>query len=186
MDAWGVWLVAIGVIVAGASAAFAWVQAHSAVESLKDARKARDAAQESAKDSARLAGEANAAFIRQAEAQEEANRIKREEMTPNDWSGPAHVSGDLYRMSNTSRGVLFVESFDVKPDEAANLVSIRTNPGWPVRVWRFVRADGDAGDGPDRREADDSLPPTGRFRGHAPHSAHRSVGRRDDEAPALV
>lgn len=127
MDAWGVWLVAIGVIVAGASAAFAWVQAHSAVESLKDARKARDAAQESAKDSARLAGEANAAFIRQAEAQEEANRIKREEMTPNDWSGPAHVSGDLYRMSNTSRGVLFVESFDVKPDEAANLVSIRTN-----------------------------------------------------------
>lgn len=126
MEAWGIWLVAIGVAVAGAAAAFAWVQAHSAVESLKDARRARDEARKSAEESARLAGEANAAFVRQAEAQEEANRIKREEMTPDDWS-ISFVSGQLFKGTNTSGQLIHVEGFEVEPDGAAKLVSVRTN-----------------------------------------------------------
>jgi hypothetical protein len=120
-------LVAIGVIVSGAAAVFTWVQAHAAVETLKDARAARDDAQKSAVESARLAGEANAAFIRQAEAQEEANRIKREEMTPDDWSTPTHVSGSLWRVTNTSQRLLLVDKFEVEPDGAVQLVRVRTN-----------------------------------------------------------
>lgn len=127
MAEWTLWLTALGVVVAGASAAFAWVQAHAAVSTLNDARDARDDARASAEKSARLAAEANAAFIRQAEAQEEANRIKREELAPSDWSGPVHVSGNRYRMTNTSGELIIVESFDAKPDEAAELVSIQSN-----------------------------------------------------------
>lgn len=69
---------------------------------------ARDEAKVSAEESARLAGEANAAFIRQAEAQEEANRLKIAENTPPDWSGPSWVSGDLYRVVNTSKRTITV------------------------------------------------------------------------------
>lgn len=127
MEVWGVWLVVIGIVVSGAAAIFTWVQAHAAVETLKDARAARDEARASAAESARLAGEANEAFIRQAEAQEEANRIKRQEMTPDDWSAPAHVSGQLWKVTNTSRRLLLVENFEVEPESAANLVSVRTN-----------------------------------------------------------
>lgn len=127
VEVWGVWLVAIGVIASGAAAVFTWVQAHAAVETLKDARTARDDARASAVESARLAGEANMAFKRQAEAQEEANRIKREEMAPDDWSSPVRVSGSLWRVTNTSRRVILVHSFDVQPDSAENLVSVRTH-----------------------------------------------------------
>ncbi|MEV7798613.1 hypothetical protein AB0O14_05955 [Microbacterium foliorum] len=128
MEAWGVWLVALGVIVAGAAAVFAWVQAHAAVESLRDARTARDEAKASAEESARLAGEANAAFVRQAEAQEESNRLKVLEMTPPDWSGPDHVSGQLHRLTNTSQGVIVVSGIDIQPEQMAGLVSLRNHP----------------------------------------------------------
>ena len=126
MAAWELVLVALGVIVSGAAAVFAWVQAHAAVETLKDAREARDEAQASAEESARLAGEANAAFIRQAEAQEEANRIKREEMTPKDWSA-GEVGESKYRVSNSSGEVLVVSEFDVTPDATANLLTIESS-----------------------------------------------------------
>jgi|SRR6478609_6715660 len=118
-------LVAIGVIVAGAAAVFAWVQAHAALESLKDAREARDDARSSAAESARLAGEANEAFRRQAEAQEEANRLRKRELTPPDWSGPVFVSGQLYRVTNTSGRTITVRKFEVKPDGTANRVNLR-------------------------------------------------------------
>lgn len=127
MDAWEVWLVALGVVVAGAAAVFAWVQARAAVESLRDARTARDEAKTSALESARLAGEANAAFVRQAEAQEEANRLKVQEMTPNDWTGPEHVRGELRRLTNTSRGPLYVTAIDIEPENMAGLVHIQGN-----------------------------------------------------------
>jgi hypothetical protein len=120
-------LVAIGVIVSGAAAVFAWVQAHAALESLKDARAARDEARDSATESARLAGEANEAFRRQAEAQEEANRLRILELTPPDWSGPVFVSGQLYRVTNTSKKVIIVRSFDVAPESAAKRVNVRGN-----------------------------------------------------------
>lgn len=125
MEVWGMLLVALGVILAGASAAFAWVQAHAAVETLKDAKTARDEARASAEESSRLAGEANAAFMRQAEAQEEANRLKVREMTPPDWTGPQHVSGDLYRLTNTSGGVLNVSEIDVQPEKFTGMLKVR-------------------------------------------------------------
>lgn len=128
MEAWGVWLVALGVIVAGASAVFAWVQAHAAVQTLSDARTARDEAKASAEESARLAGEANAAFVRQAEAQEESNRLKVLEMTPPDWTGPENVSGQLHRLTNTSRGVIVVSDIDIQPEQMAGLVRVRKRP----------------------------------------------------------
>jgi len=118
-------MVALGVIVAGAAAAFAWVQARAAVETLNDARAARDEAAESARESARLAKEANDAFKRQAEAQEEANRLKILEMTPPDWTGPEHISGDLYRLTNSSRTVLHVADIDVQPDRFAGMLKMR-------------------------------------------------------------
>ncbi|MGM7671466.1 hypothetical protein [Microbacterium sp. A93] len=119
-------MTAIGVVIAGAAAVFAWVQAHSAVESLKDAREARDEAQASAVESARLAAEANDAFKRQAVAQEEANRLKLEEMTPPDWSGPEPLRGELQRLTNTSKRVLVVSKIDVQPESMAGLVKITT------------------------------------------------------------
>ncbi len=127
MEVSGVWLVAIGVIASGAAAVFTWVQAQPVVETLKDARTARDDARASAIESARLAGEANTAFRRQAEAQEEANRIKREELAPADWSAPVLISGSLWRVTNTSRRLILVKEFDVQPEGAENLVSVRTD-----------------------------------------------------------
>lgn len=126
MEVWGVWLVALGVIAASAAAAFAWVQAHAAVETLKEARIARDAAEASAEESARLAGEANAAFVRQAEAQEEANRLKQEAMKPADWE-VGHVGGSRWRASNSSGQVLLVSEFNVTPDATADLLRIETS-----------------------------------------------------------
>lgn len=121
MEIWGMWLVAIGVIVAGASAAFAWVQAHATVEALNDAREARDDARASAAESARIAGEANVAFNRQAEAQEEANRIKREEMAPDDWSFTT-MSKTAVRATNTSKRHLIVTAITVQPESTAGFV----------------------------------------------------------------
>ncbi len=120
-------LIALGVIVSGAAAVFAWVQAHAAVETLKDARKARDEAQASAEESARLAREANEAFIRQAHAQEEANRLKVAEMTPPDWTGPTHIGGESHRLTNTSKGTLLVSSIEVQPEGSAQLLILMTH-----------------------------------------------------------
>ena len=127
MEYWGILLTAIGVVIAGSAAAFAWVQAHAAVGTLRQARAARDDARDSAAESARLASEANAAFTRQAEAQEEANRLKLKEMAPKDWSAPVNVAGDLWRVTNTSRRLLLVDSFDVQPENAAKFVTVRSN-----------------------------------------------------------
>lgn len=127
MDAnsWAVIAAGITIVVGGAAAVFTWVQAHAAVETLRDARRARDDARASAEESARLAGEANEAFKRQAEAQEEANRLKVREMTPDDWTGPDHISGQLFRLTNTSKGVLHVSDIDIQPEKFAGMLKIR-------------------------------------------------------------
>jgi len=122
-------LVGLGVLVAGAAAMFAWIQAHAALETLKDARQARDEARTSAAETAQLAAEANAAFTRQAEAQEEANRLKIAEMTPPTWSGPTWVSGDLYRVVNTSRRTIQVQRYEVLPVGTANRLRIGAPDG---------------------------------------------------------
>ncbi|MGC5224905.1 hypothetical protein ACPW96_20260 [Micromonospora sp. DT81.3] len=111
-----------------ASAVFAFVQAKSATDSRLDAQVARDESREARDESERLAGEANEAFTRQADAQEEANRLRKAEMTPPDWSGPTLVSGQLYRVTNTSERTLTVTEFEVTPDGAANRLGLRNRP----------------------------------------------------------
>ncbi|MFF7684129.1 hypothetical protein ACFZA2_15380 [Microbacterium sp. NPDC007973] len=125
MDA-SLWVALVGAMAAVGSAVFAYVQARAATDSRRDADEARDEARAARDESARLAGEANDAFRRQAEAQEEANRLKAAEMEPKDW-GFGHVTGIRYRGTNTSKQVLLVESFDIQPDPAAALVHIQSN-----------------------------------------------------------
>lgn len=126
MEAAGLWVALAAALAGIGSAVFAFVQAKAATDTLADAQEARDEARAARDESARLAGEANAAFIRQAEAQEEANRIKLEESKPDDWS-LSYVSGQLFKATNSSTRPLIEVRFEVLPEEAAGLVSIRTS-----------------------------------------------------------
>jgi hypothetical protein len=116
----------IGTVAAVGSAVVAILQARGARASKRDAAEARDEARSARDESARLAAEANTAFVRQAEAQEEANRLKLAEMEPKDWVF-GHVGGIRHRGTNSSRQLLLVESFDVQPDAASALVQIQSN-----------------------------------------------------------
>ncbi|KAA9133716.1 hypothetical protein [Microbacterium caowuchunii] len=126
MEAAMLWVGLFGTVAALASAVFAYVQAKAATDSRRDADAARDESRRARDESARLAGEANAAFIRQAEAQETANRIRIQEMTPPDWK-VSHVAGDRYRGTNTSQQLIVVDSFEVKPDSAESLTTVETS-----------------------------------------------------------
>jgi len=108
-----------------ASAVIAIVQARAAARSGHDAVNARNEARQARNESERLAGEANAAFVRQAEAQERANEMRQEEMRPDPWSPSTRVSGNLYRVVNTSGRRIKVESFEVDPAEAEGLIRIQ-------------------------------------------------------------
>ncbi len=66
-----------GVVVAGAAAAAAIVQARAAVAAREAAEDARNESRIARDEAAQLSREANAAFVRQAEAQEEGNRLAR-------------------------------------------------------------------------------------------------------------
>lgn len=118
-------IVSFGVlVVSGAAAVAAVVQARQAAASkadaeaaLIDARKARDEVQE-------LARVSTAAFVRQAVAQEKANELKEDEMRPPTWTGPSWVSGDRYKLVNTSGRTLAVVEYDVQPDGAENLIHL--------------------------------------------------------------
>lgn len=66
-----------GVTVAGAAAVAAIVQARAAVAARIAAEDARNESRNARDEAAQLSREANAAFIRQAEAQEESNRLAR-------------------------------------------------------------------------------------------------------------
>jgi hypothetical protein len=118
---------ALATFAAVASAVVAIVQARSAKASEADAVIARNEAREARDESARLASEANAAFIRQAAAQERANALKEEELRPPVWSNPRHISGDLYSMANSSGRTLKVERMDVEPDGTEALIRVRGN-----------------------------------------------------------
>lgn len=124
METAALWVAFVAACAAIGSAVFAFVQAKAATDSRADAQSARDEAREARDESARLAGEANDAFKRQAEAQEEANRIEREKLTPPDWSDAVNARGDLYRITNTSGRELRVTKYVVKPEGADNLVRV--------------------------------------------------------------
>ncbi|MEN2738253.1 hypothetical protein ABCS02_10710 [Microbacterium sp. X-17] len=120
------WFTGVAACAAIASAVFAFVQAKAATDSRRDADEARDEASRARDESARLAGEANAAFVRQAEAQEEANRLRREESRPDDWS-LAQIGNNSFRATNSSRQLLLVSEMLVTPNEVKSLVPILTS-----------------------------------------------------------
>jgi hypothetical protein len=126
VDAALIFLNIVLALAAVASAVFAFVQAKSATDSRRDAEEARNESRRARDESAKLAGEANTAFIRQAEAQEEANRLKKAELTPPTWSGPRPLSGNLYAMVNMSPRVIQIERFAVDPSDAAGLVHLES------------------------------------------------------------
>lgn len=107
-----------------ASAAVAIFEARAARRSKADADLARDDAQKARNESERLAGEANAAFVRQAEAQERANALKESELRVPVWSAPRRVTGDLRAVTNMSGRALRVVRFEVSPEEADGYVSV--------------------------------------------------------------
>lgn len=111
-------------LAAAASAIIAVTQARSARRSELDARDARNEARAARDETARLAGEANEAFRRQASAQERANTLKEKELTPPPWTGPRWVSGEMYSMTNTTGRTVVVDRFDVEPDEAVGFMRI--------------------------------------------------------------
>lgn len=118
------WVALCSALAAVASAVFAFVQARAATDSRNDAQIAREESQAARDESARLAGEANAAFVRQAEAQEEANRLKQRDHP--DWVFTP--LGDLtWRAVNTSQQVLVDVSYHVAPSEAESLASVATS-----------------------------------------------------------
>lgn len=121
MDAAMLWVALCSALAAVASAVFAFVQARAATDSRNDAQTARKESQAARDESARLAGEANAAFVRQAEAQEEANRLKQSERY--DWTF-APIANNAWRAVNTSGRVLIDVQFHVAPDEAKSIVDV--------------------------------------------------------------
>jgi hypothetical protein len=108
----------LATLAAVASALVAAVQARAAKRSDRDAAAARDEARVARDESARLAAKATTAFERQAEAQEHANALKERELAPPNWTGPRHVSGDLYAITNSSGRTVHVSRVEVTPDEA--------------------------------------------------------------------
>lgn len=128
MEAAMVFLNVVLALAAGASAVFAFVQAKAATDSRKEAQLAQGRAEQAEQETIRIAGEANAAFIRQAEAQEEANRIKREEMEPDDWS-IVQTAKSSWRVSNTSKRTLTVADLIVFPESMKGFAHIETSHG---------------------------------------------------------
>lgn len=124
-DAWMLIFTGLGAFAAVGSAVVAIVQASGARASKKDAADARDEARQARDESERLAVEANEAFKRQAEAQEEANRLKLREMEPDDWVVEGRGGAKL-TVRNTSGKTIVVESTEVQPELADRLLTIRT------------------------------------------------------------
>lgn len=108
-------------IAAAASAVVAIVQAVKAGNAESRAIAAQSAAEAARDESAAMAAKATAAFIRQAEALEQSNRLKEEEMKPPTWS-KKHVRDQLYAMVNTSMRTVFVERIEVAPEGTAGRV----------------------------------------------------------------
>jgi type II secretory pathway pseudopilin PulG len=106
-----------------ASAIVAIQQAVKASKAEKRAIAAQASSEAARDESAALAKKATSAFIRQAEALEENNRLKREEMEPAPWT-TKHVNNDLYAAFNSSGRDIVVDRVEVKPDTAVGRVRL--------------------------------------------------------------
>lgn len=132
----------LGTFVAGAgAAAFAWVQAKTAVGSRDDAQIAQreaEAAQrraETARDEAlELARKATAAAERQAAAQEEANRLEIAARKPPTWTGPRYISQGASGWINTSGVDITIYKTVVHPPEANAYVRVQSPKELPGLV----------------------------------------------------
>lgn len=120
---------------------FAWVQASAAVGSRKDAQKAQadaEAAQERAEvardEALELTRESTAAAVRQAAAQEEANRLEIEARRPGIWQGPKYETETTSTWLNVSGQEVTVLSSEVLPNDAAGRVAIVTPRPLPGKV----------------------------------------------------
>lgn len=126
MDAWELVLAAVGTAAAVAAAIFAYMQARGATASRQDAEAARDEARAARDESARLAGEANEAFKRQARAQEEANELAKRAYP--DWTHQL-LSDGRWRVVNTSARPMALVGIEVFPAEATENVSFASREG---------------------------------------------------------
>ncbi|TDP89796.1 hypothetical protein EDF62_3093 [Leucobacter luti] len=134
-------IAAVGAAGGIGGAVFAWVQARAAVDSLADAREAQEKAAvaqqraETARDEAlALSRKANAAFERQAEAQEEANRLRVEEQKPKTWAGPNWDGEKTRSWRNNSGEEVTVHRATVVPNEESGMVRIRAPHSIPGSV----------------------------------------------------
>jgi hypothetical protein len=118
---------AIASAAAVASAIVAIAQARAAKASERDALSARDESRTARDQSVRLASEANDAFVRQANAQERMNALKEAESKPTPWSGPRHVGGDTYAITNTSGRAVRVSRMVTRPPEAEEWLHVDGN-----------------------------------------------------------
>lgn len=142
MDVFAAVVSVVATLAAIASAWVAIVQARSAKASEGDAVLARNEARIARDESERLAGVANAAFIRQAEAQEKANALREAELIPPTWT-VRFISGQLYAGTNTSGRSLVVDRFEVDPDGTERWVRVTgTESGiyTPGDSFKFVSA----------------------------------------------
>lgn len=117
-------IVAFGVlVVSGVAAAAAVVQARAANNSRIDAQAALLSAQKARDEAQELARTATAAFVRSAAAQEHANVLKEQELAVPAWTHQ-WVSGDMFRILNTSKRRIKVDRIDIQPDGTENTVII--------------------------------------------------------------
>lgn len=130
---WTLIIAGVAAVAAVASAVVAIVQARQAAVSKADANTSRTESQTARDESAALAAKATDAFVRSATAQEEANKMRRAELAPPDWTGPEWVAGQTYKVVNSSGRTILIDSFDVQPDQAAGLVHV---DGHPDAVYR--------------------------------------------------
>lgn len=109
------------------SAVVAIVQAVKASKAEERASTAQVAAELARDESTALAKKATAAFIRQAEALELSNRLKQDELMPDDWT-IVHINNQLYGARNTSGRNLLVDRVEVAPENASGRVHFGLQP----------------------------------------------------------
>lgn len=112
-------------VVAGAAAAAAVVQARAATRARNDAQAALVEAQKARDETRELSKVATEAFVRQAAAQERRNDLKEKEMTPSPWA-VRFVSGSLHQAVNNSGKAIRVDGFQIEPEGTQRRVQIRT------------------------------------------------------------
>lgn len=118
MEQWMVIVSGIAAVGSVVAAAVAILQAKDARAAEKRALEAQKASEVAAKESAELASKATAAFVESAAQTKRLADLKERELAVPVWSGPKWVTGDLYRMTNTSDRVILVKRTTIDPDEA--------------------------------------------------------------------